>query len=173
MGCRQECQESPPGNNRNRPLFLMRNFCQRCIFCLLTFKKWHGFCCTKICRFGVPRPPPPSGISSQAGRCKHSMPCCSARWQQKGLWGYSPCWWEGCEGAKCDATVKTLNEFPWIPLCSAASGCMEAMCCWGTFWAVKEGEPPPSPKSKIRLVQDTDRAMKPDATVLLMTLHRH
>ena len=36
-------QESPPGSNSTRPLFLMSNCCQPCVICSLSFKKWHGF----------------------------------------------------------------------------------------------------------------------------------
>ena len=41
MGRRQElmCQESPPGNNSNRPLFLMSTLSQRCVICSLILKK--------------------------------------------------------------------------------------------------------------------------------------
>ena len=47
-------QESPPGNDSNRPLFLMDNFCQPRVLCSLIFKKWRGFCCVRIGRFGFP-----------------------------------------------------------------------------------------------------------------------
>ena len=55
MRCEQGCwsmhQESPPGKNSNRPLFLMSNICQPCVICSLIFKNWHGFCPARICRF--------------------------------------------------------------------------------------------------------------------------
>ena len=43
----------PPGNNSNRPLFLMSNFCQPRVICLLIFQKWHGFCCPRISRLRI------------------------------------------------------------------------------------------------------------------------
>ena len=37
----------------------MSNFCQPCIICSLIFKKWHGFCRTRICRLGLDTEYPP------------------------------------------------------------------------------------------------------------------
>ena len=45
-------QESPPGNDSNRPLTLMSICCQPCVMDSLIFMKWHGFCRASICRFG-------------------------------------------------------------------------------------------------------------------------
>ena len=51
-------QESPPGSNSNRPLFLMDNFCQPHVLCSLILKKWHGFV--------APRPPGTGGQKAAA-----------------------------------------------------------------------------------------------------------
>ena len=46
--------QSPLRNNRQRPLFLMSNHLEPYIICSLIFKKWHGFCRARICRFIFP-----------------------------------------------------------------------------------------------------------------------
>ena len=83
MGCRQECwwmhKESPPGSNSSRPLFLTRNFCRPRVLCSPIAKKWHGFSCPGICRFGFSskrNPPPPPALLPVGGNASFWSPGC-------------------------------------------------------------------------------------------------
>ena len=42
------------GSNGKHPLFLKSKYWEACIICSLIFKKWHGFCRARICRFIFP-----------------------------------------------------------------------------------------------------------------------
>ena len=83
MGCRHECwsmhQESPSGNNSNRPLFLMSNFCQPRIMCSLIFRICRGFVAPEFVHSDFPRhgiPPPPPGTSPVDGVYPKNCNCC-------------------------------------------------------------------------------------------------
>ena len=55
------------GNRSKRPLFLTSNCWEPYTICSLIFKKWHRFCCARICRFicfPVRNPPPPPVVGN-------------------------------------------------------------------------------------------------------------
>ena len=58
------------GNNSKRALFLLSDDWESYIICSLIFKKWHRFCCARICRFifSPARNIPPFGRSPKASQ---------------------------------------------------------------------------------------------------------